>query len=259
MNHDHPSSKTASFRRRLLAGDPLIGTWVKTPSSIVCEVLGATDLDTVCLDAEHAPFDRLQLDGCLSVLRPADMPALVRVPSAAPEAILNALDCGATGVVVPHVKSVASAEAVARAARYGAGGRGYAGSSRASGYGAVPMADYLAQAAAETTVIAQIEDLDAMDVLDEIAAVDGIDSLFIGRIDLTVAMGAASPADPAVLDIVETICAAGRRAGRAVGMFVPDIAEVPRWRDAGATLFLLGSDQGFLKAGAQNLVAQACF
>ena len=242
-----------SFRQRLLAGEPLIGSWVKTPSSILCEVLGQSGLDALCLDAEHAPFDRLQLDSCISVLRAAGMPALVRVPSAAPEAVLNALDCGATGVVVPHVKSPGEAQALAKAARFGAGGRGYAGSTRAAGYGRVPMADYLAQTHAETTVIAQIEDLDALDVLDEIAAVEGIDCLFIGRIDLTVALGANSPADPAVVECVEAICAAGRKAGRRVGMFVSDMAEVPRWKQAGATLFLMGSDHGFLMAGARHL------
>ena len=245
-----------SFRKRLLAGEPLIGSWVKTPSSILCEVLGQSDLDALCLDAEHAPFDRLQLDGCISVLRAAGMPALVRVPSAAPEAVLNALDCGATGVVVPHVKSPAEARALAKAARFGAGGRGYAGSTRAAGYGKVPMADYLAKAHAETAVIAQIEDLEAVEALNGIATVDGIDCLFIGRIDLTVALGADSPSDPVVVDCVTAICEAGRQAGRAVGMFVSDMDEVPHWKDAGATLFLMGSDHGFLRAGANQLAAQ---
>ena len=67
-----------SLKLRIAAGEPLVGTWVKTPSPMVCEVLGATELDLVCLDAEHSPFDRLVQDQCLHALRAAGMPALVR-------------------------------------------------------------------------------------------------------------------------------------------------------------------------------------
>ena len=92
-----------SFRERLLSGEVLAGTFVKTPSPIICEVLGLTGLDVVCLDAEHAPFGRVELDGCIAALRAAGMPGLVRVAANSPEYILQALDYGATGVVVPHV------------------------------------------------------------------------------------------------------------------------------------------------------------
>ncbi len=245
----------SSFRERVRSGEPLIGSWVKTPSPMLCEVLGASALDALCLDAEHSPFDRLALDQCIHALRAAGMPALVRVPSGAPEHTLNALDCGATGVVVPHVHSAEMARQAAAAAHFGPGGRGYAGSTRAAGYTAKPMARHLADSAAATTVIVQLEDLEALDAVDEIAAVETVDCLFIGRIDLTVALGAESPAAPEVIDAVERICAAGRRAGRAVGMFVGDPAEVPRWREAGASLFLLSSDHGFLRQGADRLAA----
>ncbi len=246
-------SRAADFRARLLAGEPLLGTFVKTPSSIVCEVLTKTPLDALCLDAEHAPFGREALDRCLAVTRLADMPALVRVPGAEPAAILSALDCGATGVVVPHVVSAGAAAEVARRCRFGPAGRGYAGSTRAAGFGAKSIADHLRASAAETVVIAQIEDVEAVAAIDEIAAVNGIDCLFIGRIDLTVALGAASPDAPEVVDAVTAVCTAGRKAGRRVGMFVADPAEADRWRDQGASLFLLSSDHGFLSAGARTL------
>ncbi len=248
------ASPLTSFRQRLLDQEPLIGSYLKTPSSIISEVLGLTPLDAVCLDAEHAPFGRLELDACIFALRAAGMPSLVRVPSAAPTEILNALDCGATGVVVPHVCSAAEAEAVAHAARFGRGGRGYAGSTRAAGYTTKSMADHQADSGANTTVIAQIEDIEAVERIDEIAAVDGIDCLFVGRIDLTVALGAASPDDPRVIEAVETICAAGRAAGKSVGMFVPKVEEAKRWREQGASLFLLSSDHSFILQGARSLV-----
>jgi 2-keto-3-deoxy-L-rhamnonate aldolase RhmA len=245
-----------TLKQRILRQEPLVGTWVKTPAPIVCEVLAKTALDLVCLDAEHAPFDRLTLDHCLGVLRSEAMPALVRLPSAAPEHILNALDCGATGVVIPHVSSAELAASVAQAAHFGAGGRGYAGSTRAAGYTSKKMSDHLSDSGKQTVVVAQIEDAEALPVIDEIAAVDGIDCLFIGRIDLTVALGAASPADPIVIEAVERICAAGVKAGRAVGMFVSDPSEIPHWKECGASLFLLSSDHGFLLQGAKGLVQQ---
>ncbi len=243
------------FRDRLRNREQLVGTWVKTPAPVVCELLGRTNLDVLCLDAEHAPFDRLSLDQCVHALRGEEMPCLIRVPSARNEHILNALDCGATGVVIPHVTNGDVAAAVAVASHFGAGGRGYAGSTRAAGYTTKPMNEHLRDSANESTVIAQIEDIEALDHLDDIAAVDGIDCLFIGRIDLTVALGADSPRAPRVIEAVEDICSAGRAAGRAVGMFLSDPAEIPHWREKGASLFLLSSDHSFLLQGANSLAA----
>ena len=248
-------AKPESFRRRLLNGDLLIGTWIKTPSPIVCEVLGKTDLDVLCLDAEHAPFGRLELDACVAAARAGGLPPLVRVPSADPHDILNALDCGATGIVVPHVRTVADAEAICLRSLYGPGGRGYAGSSRAAGFAGKAIADQLKESAEQTTIVAQIEDVDALNGIDEIAAVERLDCLFIGRIDLTVALGKTDPNDPVVVDAVTSICAAGKKADTAVGMFVADVAEAKQWQDHGASLFLLQSDQAFLLAGAAKLAA----
>jgi 2-keto-3-deoxy-L-rhamnonate aldolase RhmA len=254
------SGPKASLKERLAARELLVGTFVKTPSPMVVEVLGLTALDCLCLDAEHAPFDRLAIDGCVLAARAMGMDVLVRIPSAAPEHILNALDCGATGIVVPHVRSAEAARAAVRAAHYGAsrdgGGRGYAGSSRAAGYTTRAMADHLAGSAARTVVILQIEDPEAIDAIDEIAQVKGVDALFVGRVDLTVAYGAASQDDPKVLLAVEAVCAAGLKHGRTVGMFLARVGDVPGWAAKGASLFLLGSDHGFMLSGAAALVAQ---
>jgi 2-keto-3-deoxy-L-rhamnonate aldolase RhmA len=246
-----------SFRERLTRGDLIVGAFVKTPSPIVFEVLGMTALDCLCLDAEHAPFDRMAIDGCVQAARAAGKPVLVRTPTSAPEHILNALDCGAAGVVLPHVRSAEEAAAAARSARYGAGGRGYTGSTRAAGYGGTTMAAHLAASASETTVVAQIEDIEAVEAIDAIANVAGIDALFVGRVDLTVAMGASSQDDPRVVAAVERICAVGRQAGRTVGMFLGQAVDIPAWREKGASLFLLGSDHAFLLGGAAELVKTA--
>lgn len=248
-------ARTASFKRRLAAGEPMVGTWVKTPDPRVAEVLGRTDLAALCLDAEHAPFDRRDLDGSILAARSRDMPVLVRVPSSAPHHILNALDLGATGVVAPHVASEPDARALAAACHFGPGGRGYAGSTRAADYTLRAMADHIARSREATAVIAQIEDAAAVEAIASIAAVAGIDCLFIGRADLAVSLGAPSAAAPAVIEAATRVAEAGRRAGRAVGSFVGDLAELPFWRERGVSFFLLESDHTFLLRGAASLVA----
>lgn len=246
-----------TLKQRLAKRDRLIGTFVKTPSPIIVEVLGLTGLDCLCIDAEHAPFDRLAIDACVAAARAADKDVVVRIPALSPEHVLNALDCGAIGIVAPHVRSAEEARELARMSHYGAGGRGYAGSSRAAGYTTRPMAAHRQASAERTVVIAQIEDPEAIDAIDEIAAVDGIDALFVGRVDLTVAYGAESQDDPRVLAGVEAVCAAGLRHGRPVGMFLARIEDVPYWASRGASLFLLGSDHSFLLAGAADLLDRA--
>lgn len=248
-------SPVATFRHRLLSKEILIGTFVKTPSPIICEVLGLTELDTVCLDAEHAPFDRVELDSCVQALRAAQKPSLIRVAANSQEYILQALDYGATGVVVPHVKTPEQAAAIVKAARFGKGGRGYSGSTRAAGYTTKPMQKHLNDSATETTVIAQIEDPTAVAAIDEICSVDGIDCLFIGRVDLTVAFKTDSPHDNVVIKAIEKVCKAGQESGKTIGMFVPDDTEAKKWMAQGATLFLLSSDHSFIINGANRLIA----
>ena len=243
-----------SLSERLRRGEPLVGTWVKTPHPHVVEVLGLSALDLLVLDAEHAPYDRGEIDQCILAARAAGKPVLVRPASAGPGSILQALDGGADGIIAPHIRSAVDAEQLVNACHYRPGGRGYAGSSRAAAYTTLGMARHRAQAVS-VSVIAQIEDSEALGAIDAIAAVDGIDALFIGRADLTVSMGAESMDDPRVTDAVERICAAGVAANRTIGMFVARTEDIHAWRARGASFFILQSDQEFLLAGARALVA----
>ena len=241
-----------TLRDRLHAGDVLAGTWVKTPHPHVVEILALSPLDLIVLDAEHAPFDRASLDLCIMAARAGGKAALVRPASSAHEHLLNALDCGADGVIVPHVRSAEEARAIVRACHYVPGGRGFAGSTRAAVYTTLGMAKHRAAAKA-ITVVAQIEDIEAVEAIDEIAAVEGLDALFIGRADLTISMSAETSDDDAVVAAVDRICAAGAAAGISVGMFLARVGDVPLWRAKGVTLFVLSSDQDFLLKGAATL------
>jgi len=247
------ASSPFDFRRRLRGGDLLVGTFVKTPHPTVVEVMGHSGLDCVCLDAEHAPFDRAALDGALLAARVTGLPALVRIVRSEPTEVLGALDLGAVGVLVPHVTSADQAMLISRAARYGPGGLGYAGSTRAAGYTTRAMSEIIARGNESAVVIAQIEDEAALGALDAILAVEGIDALFIGVMDLTVSLGAGAPSEPKVLDAVRTIITAARGASRPVGMFASDAQEARRWRREGVSLFLLGSDQQWILQTARGL------
>jgi len=243
-------SRTSTFRERMKAGDKLVGSFLKTPTSHGTEILAGAGFDFVVIDQEHAPFDRTTTDIALLAARGHDIPALVRVPG--PEGILSVLDCGATGVLVPHVKTAAEAREYAALFRYRNGARGFATSTRAGAYTAVPMWQHIAEQDAQMTFVAQIEDPVALDEVEAIAAVDGVDSLFIGRGDLTAAFNDESKDPPAVIRATERIAEAARKAGKSVSVFVGNGTEAVWLRSLGANVFVLSSDQGFLRQAAMQ-------
>ena len=242
----------ADFRARMMAGERLAGTFVKTAAYEVIEVLAMSGLDFVCLDGEHSPFDRARMDACLAMAAALDFPVLVRVGSGTAENILQALDSGAVGVVVPHVDSVAKAEEVARASRFGNGGRGYAGSTRWAGFATRTMPDLLEKSQKETIVIAQIEEPEGVDAVDDIAAVAGIDGLFAGPADLTVSYGGDAAAAEKLDQALQKIGAAANREGKAYMSFVPTAEKARAWLDYGMTVFFIASEQGFMLKAAKD-------
>ena len=234
----------------MAAREPLIGTFLKTPTSHATEIIGEVGFDFVVIDQEHSPFDRTATDIALLAARALGIPALVRVPG--PDAILSVLDCGAAGVLVPHVLSAAYAHKIAAACRYRDGKRGFATSTRAGRYTAVPMWRHISDSDANTVVVAQIEDPEALAEIDAIAAVAGIDSLFIGRGDLTAAFGDESKDPPEVRRAVEQISKAALKAGKSISVYVGSATEAAWLKTLGASTFVLSSDQGLLRQAAAN-------
>ncbi len=241
------------FKQQLAAAKPLLGTFIKTPHYHITEVLGNAGMDVLCLDAEHAPFGRESLDASILAARVSDIPLLVRVQDDAPATLLNVLDMGATGVVVPHVKSAPQLERVVRHCYFGDKGRGYAGSTRAADYTRNTITQNLNHNKQHTVVVAQIEDLEALDNIEEICQVENVDCLFVGRMDLTIALGETDPKAPAVLEAVDLIVSTAKRYGVTTGMFIGDLAELEGWLAQGVCLFLLGSDHSFMLTGARQL------
>lgn len=249
-------NKCHSFKKRLAGGDKIVGTFIKTPGSITAEVLGYSNLDAVCIDTEHAPFGRLELDSSIAAFRAADMPTIVRTANDSATEIRNALDSGATSVLIPHVTTAAQAAAIVKHAHFGEGGRGFAGSTRSCEFTTKRMPDHIADSAQRTTVVVQIEDLAALQNVADIAAVDGVDAIFIGRADLAVAMS-RSPMDAEVIATVKRICEEASEVDCTVGMFTPDTREIPMWQSSGCNFYLLSSDQSLMLAAANELAKVA--
>jgi 2-keto-3-deoxy-L-rhamnonate aldolase RhmA len=219
------------------------------PTPHAVEILGGTGLDFVVIDGEHAPFDRTSIDLALFAARAAGIPAVVRTPDATPGHLLNALDCGADGVLVPHVASVETARAIVEACRYQGGRRGFSSGGRAGRYGALSVWDHIRAADERTTVLAMIEDPEAVGHLDAIAAVDGLDGFFLGRGDLSVSMRAESADAPPVRAVVERIASIARARNKPMLAYTAavDTAEVGWLRSIGVTAFAVSSEQGHLR------------
>ena len=231
----------AEFKGRMLAGEYLAGTFLKTPAYELVEVLASSGLDFLCLDAEHAPFDRARMD----------FPTLVRPASASPEASLQALDAGAVGIVAPHVDSAEKAQALARAGHYGLGGRGFAGATRSAGFATRKMGDVLGDSQS-TVLIAQIEEPAGVDAVDEIAAVPGIDGLFVGPADLSVGYGKTDQSSEELRAAYARCGAAAKAAGKAYMTFVGSAAQAEALLPHGLTTFFIASEHNWMRQVARD-------
>ncbi len=240
----------SGFKQRIANKDMMAGTFLKTPAYELVEVLADSELDFLCIDMEHSPFDRARADACLAIARAKDFPLLVRVTHFSPETVLQVLDMGAVGVVAPHIVSAQMAEDLVRSAHFGNGGRGFAGATRWAGYGAHTMKEVLEKSALETVVFAQIEEVEGLENVEEIAAVEGIDGLFLGPSDMSVSMGKTDTTSQELLQALERTGVAAAANATAYMTFVPNAAKAAEWSRYGAHMFFVGSEQGWMKAGA---------
>ncbi|MEI4487489.1 aldolase/citrate lyase family protein [Frigidibacter sp. MR17.14] len=245
--------RAASFRSRFRARQKLVGTFIKTPSIHATEILGGLGFDFVVIDEEHAPFNRETTDQILLAARAARIAGIVRVADISQA--LSVLDCGAEGILIPHVDSAERARKAVAACRYRGGSRGFSNSSRAGGYGALGIAAHVTENDERVTVIAMIEDPSAIEVIDEILAVEGLDGIFIGRGDLTVAYGETTMSCEATTAATAKVLAAARRAGKPAAIMTAGAEESAGHMRNGASCFITASDQGFLRQAASAVLA----
>ncbi len=235
-----------SLRERIRRREPILGTFLKSASHHVAEVLGRAGLDFIIADAEHAPFGIGEIDRVVLGARSADIPCFVRPADHSPAFIGQCLDLGADGIVAPHVVDGDRAADLVAAMKYARGQRGFSPSTRAAGFGGHAAGTQRVQADAHTSLWCQIEDEAALRRLDDIARTDGVDCLFVGRADLAMSLGAEGNGDPRLIDAVAAVAEAAQRNAVAFGIFVTDTSEIPQFLQLGASVFVCGSDQSYL-------------
>lgn len=230
-----------AFPDRIRAGETLLGTFLDLGSPLAAEIAASAGFDWLVIDLEHGAGDR---DATLGQLHAATVPVIVRVPSPESELIGWVLDFGAAGIVVPRVQGVEDAARAVAATRF-ASGRGLHLGVRAAGFGR--DSGYLAEADARRSVMVQIETRGALDAVEEIAALPGVDVLFVGPYDLGYALGVAPGTEsPEVLEAAERTAAAARAAGKAAAVFLGDPDVTGRYRELGFTLIASGTAVGLL-------------
>ncbi|MEB5706419.1 2-dehydro-3-deoxyglucarate aldolase [Pantoea anthophila] len=241
------------FRRRLLAGETLIGSWCALASPISTEILGLASFDWLVLDGEHAPNDITTFVPQLMALKGSHSAPVVRPPCNEPVIIKRLLDIGFNNFLVPFVETEEEARRAVASTRYPpAGIRGVSVSHRSNMYGTLP--DYNQSINDNITVLVQIETRQAVDHIDAIAAVDGVDGIFVGPGDLSAALGyLGQPAHPEVLNVIKHIFDRARAAGKPAGILAPVEADARRYLEWGATFVAVGSDLGVFRSATQAL------
>ena len=246
------------LRARLMAGDATVGLWLTLASQAAAEIAGQAGFDWCLVDGEHGPNTVQTMLGQLQALAAVGCPALVRVPVNEDWVIKQAMDLGAQSLIVPMVHDAAGAERAARAMRYppdGVRGLG-AGVARAGRWGGNP--DYVLTANAQVLCLVQAESAQAVDNIDAIAAVPGVDGIFIGPADLAADMGlTGQPGHPKVQAAMAHVIARTRAAGRIAGIMTYDAGAWAGLMAQGVTMLAVGAESSTLTRALTALAGQA--
>jgi 2-keto-3-deoxy-L-rhamnonate aldolase RhmA len=230
---------------------PPIGTWVMSASPIVAEAVGMAGFDWGVLDMEHSPLELMDLVHLLQAVGNTKMVPVVRVPWNDAVTVKRVLDAGAQTLLFPYVQNAEEARRAVAATRYPPGGnRGMAGMSRASRFGTTP--DYLRTAQQSISVVVQLETPQAVGRLEEIAAVPGIDALFVGPADLSAAMGHVGElTHPELMALMADAARRAQAIGKPIGTVGMTPESATRHRASGYDFVAVASDLGLLMRGAQ--------
>ena len=244
----------SDFRARLRAGETAVGSFVNLGSPLVTEIMGLAGFDWLVLDLEHGAGDEPRLLAQLQALKGSGAATIVRVEGIDLPRFMHALDVGADGVLVPRLRSADDARRCAEYCRYG-GARGVARYNRSWHWGLA--ARTLADADEEVVCVVQIETREALEAVDEIAAVDGVDVLFVGPADLAHSLGLHGPPDdPELLELAASVAEAADAHGKAAGVLVGTLDQLRAYRDVGFRFLGCNSDGGLVAQGAFRLSSE---
>ncbi|VVE45272.1 4-hydroxy-2-oxoheptanedioate aldolase [Pandoraea fibrosis] len=245
------------FKQALARGERQIGLWLGLATPYAAELCAGSGFDWLVIDGEHAPNDLRTMLATLQAVAPYPTHPVVRLPHGDATLIKQVLEIGATTLLVPMVESAAMAQALVSATRYPPRGirgvgSGLARSSRWNRY-----EDYLHVANETISLLVQVETADALAQVDEIAAVDGVDGVFIGPADLAASMGYLGQAShPEVRNAIEDGIVRIRRAGKAAGILCVDETLARHYLDLGVTFIAVGIDTTLLASASRSLAAK---
>lgn len=242
------------FKEAIGKGQVQLGLWAGLASSYTAEVIAGAGYDWILIDTEHSPSDLENVLGQLQAVEPYSTPAAVRVSWNDTVTMKRYLDIGAQTLLVPYVQTADEARRAVANTRYPPEGvRGVALTTRATRFGR--LAEYPSEATEDICLIVQIETALGLDNLEEIAAVDGVDALFIGPADLHAALGhVGDTTNPEVVPLIDKAITQIAEAGKAPGVFAPIEEYARRWIDLGALIVAVGSDLGVLARGSESLL-----
>lgn len=242
-----------TFKMALKEGRQQIGLWCSLPGSYAAEAVAAAGFDWLLFDTEHSPGDPLTVLPQLQAVAPYPVSAVVRPASNDTVLIKRLLDFGAQTLLIPYVQNAHEAERAVAAMRYApAGVRGVSGLMRANRFGRVP--GYGSHADEELCLLVQVETREALDNLEAIAAVDGVDGVFIGPADLAASLGyIGQVGHPAVIAAVEDAIARIRATGKPAGILTPDNGFAARCIALGTLFTAVGNDIGILCRSTEAL------
>jgi 4-hydroxy-2-oxoheptanedioate aldolase len=247
-----PSQRSLKARIEESGGPPLVGLFCSTPAPLMVELIGAAGFDFVVIDLEHTLIDGSTLNAMLLAARASSIAPLVRV--AMPHQIVQVLDAGAQGVVIPRVRSENDARIAVQAARHAPLGHRGLNSTPASGFGRDDLAQAILRAEADTLIVVMIEDREGLDSLDAIAAVEGVDVLLGGAADLSQDFGLPWQTGHAeVRAALARIGTVARRHGKTFCALPRNADEIAAIHRSGVRLLIAGDDRGIAR---RAMVAQ---
>ena len=250
-----------SLRQKFAAGETLYTAWSSMTSPHVAGVIAATGYDCVTLDMQHGAHDAASIFACTESVRRGGAHVVVRVPVGANDMVSRALDFGAEAIIAPMINSVADAQAFAQAAKYPPMGQRSWGPTRA-----IELTDasggsaFLLSQNAATMSFAMIETREALECLDEILDLDGIDGVFVGPADLSIALNngaTVDPLGPVVGAAAHDIAKRARAKGKVAAIFCVDDARAKTYAEQGFQLIALQTDSGMIARGAAAALAIA--
>ena len=244
------------FKRALASGQMQVGLWSGLSNNVTVEVLANAGFDWLLLDTEHSPNELPMVYSQLLAISQGSAHPIVRPPWNDTVTIKRYLDIGVQTLLIPFVQNAEEARSAVAATRYPPlGVRGYSAAARASDYGRIK--DYPTQCEAQLCVLVQVETPLALANIETIAAVDGVDGIFIGPGDLAAAMGhIGNPKHPEVVAAIEDAIRRIRACGRPAGILSGDEALALHCIEIGCNFIAVGSDIGILARGAEALAAR---